>query len=266
MLSDFFYAQSYAAYRGPWENSMRIINKISIGALLCTLSFVAWAQDDVPESYTYVTYYVCDVASQSDMDEIVEQYEKPVFDNWVEEGKLTGWGYYAHYTGGRWRRLQWHAAPTLNEVINNQAAIFQDVYSDNSEAGTRRADACEAHDDYVWSDVLYGGPPTEPGNVSLSVYYVCDQSRENEADDIVRNVYAPMYEKLVEDGKLLGWGWSAHTLGGEIRRLGTALGSSYSQVLDARAEVIEQTQGNSAAAAFSEICTSHSDYLWDVVH
>lgn len=245
---------------------MKTNKKILFAILSCTFSFAASAQEDGPDGYTYVTYYVCDVASQADMDEIVEQYEKPVFDKWVEDGKLQGWGYYAHFTGGGWRRLQYHSAPTLNEAVNNQAAIFQEIYADNNEAGARRSEACEAHDDYVWADGQYGGAPTEAGMVSLSVYYVCDQNRESEADDIVRNVYAPMYEKLVEDGKLIGWGWSGHVLGGDIRRLGTAIGSSYSQVLDARAEIIEQLQGSDEAALFTEICPSHSDYLWDVVH
>ena len=253
-------------FRGVGENSMKTIKKIAIAAFASALTFTAWAQEDGPAGFTYGTYYVCDVASQGDMDTIVEQYEKPVFDQWVEDGKMTGWGYYSHFTGGRWRRLQWHGAPTLNEAVNNQAAIFQEIYADNADAGARRSEACETHDDYVWADSQFSGPPTESGMVSLSVYYVCDQARETEADEIVRNIYAPLYEQLMEDGKLVGWGWSTHVLGGEIRRLGTAIGTSYSQVLDARAAVIEATQDNSASTAFVEICTSHSDYLWDIVH
>ncbi len=245
---------------------MKTTKKISIAMLASMLSLAAWGQDDGPNSYTYGTYYACDVANQADMDEIVEQYEKPIFDKWVEDGKLLGWGYYAHYTGGRWRRLQYHTSATLNEAVNNQAAIFQEIYADNNEAGTRRSEACEAHDDYVWADGQYGGASTEAGMVSLSAYYVCDQSRESEADDIGRNVFNPMYEQLVEDGKLVGWGWSSHVLGGEIRRLGTIIGNSYSQVLDARAEIIEQLGNSDASASFNEICSSHNDYLWDVIH
>ncbi len=245
---------------------MKTFKNISICVLASTITFTALAQEDGPQGFTYVTYYVCDVASQNDMDEIVERYEKPVFDKWVEDGKMTGWGYYQHFTGGRWRRLQWHGAETLNDAVNNQAAIFQEIYADNDQAGARRSEACEAHDDYVWADSMFGGGATEPGMVSLSVYYVCDQSRQSEADEIVREEIAPMYEKLVEEGKLVGWGWSSHVLGGEVRRLGTAIGTSYSQVLDARGEVIAQLQDNDETADFGVICPTHSDYLWDVVH
>jgi hypothetical protein len=47
--------------------------------------------DDGPAGFTYATYYVCDVATQGDMDTVVEANEKAVFDKWVAVGKLLAW-------------------------------------------------------------------------------------------------------------------------------------------------------------------------------
>jgi len=250
------------------ENNMKKPLGYITALLLTTGSFTAYAQDDGPVGFTYGTYYVCDVASQGDMDDIVTQYEKPVFDKWVEDGKLIAWGYLSHFTGGRWRRAQYHVSPTLADAVNTQATIFQEIYGDNNEAGARRSEACEAHDDYVWAIGQGSGPGTDRGEASLSVYYVCDQNRQLRADDIIRDYLGPKYDQLVEDGKLASWGWSSHVLGGEYRRLGTMTGANYEQILAARGEIIEamRDEGNPLADEFNDICPTHSDYLWDIVH
>ena len=46
-------------------------------------------------------------------------------------------------------------------------------------------------------------------------------------------------------------------------------GESFEQVLAARDEILETLYNegeNSQASEFSEICGSHSDYLWNVLH
>ena len=49
--------------------------------------------DDGPAGFSYATYHICDVATQGDMDTIIETNEKAVFDKWVKDGKLIAWGY-----------------------------------------------------------------------------------------------------------------------------------------------------------------------------
>lgn len=136
--------------------------------------------DDAPAGFTYATYYYCDVATQGAMDAVVEANEKAVFDKWVEEGNLIAWGYLAHSTGGRWRRVQYHVSATMANAFNNQSAIFTEIYADNEEGGQARSDACAGHDDYIWA--LDQGSPagTDRGDVSFSVYYAATSPARNE--------------------------------------------------------------------------------------
>ncbi len=224
--------------------------------------------DDGPAGFSYVTYYVCDVATQGDMDSVVEANEKAVFDKWVEEGKLIAWGYLSHFTGGRWRRAQSHVSPTIADALNNQAAIFTEIYSDNAAGGQARAEACEAHDDYLWALNQGSAPGTDRGDVSYSTYYVCDVNGQQRADEIWAEANAPILNKLQEEGKIASWGWSSHLLGGRYRRLQTITGADHSSVMQANAAPSQYTNESHSdlGQEFSSICGSHTDYLWDIVH
>jgi len=225
--------------------------------------------DDGPAGFTYATYYVCDVATQGDMDTVVEATEKPVFDQWVEDGKLIAWGYLSHFTGGRWRRVQYHVSPTMADALNNQSAIFNEIYGNNRnpEAAQARSGASEGHNDYVWA--LGQGSPagTDRGDVSLSVYYVCDINREERADEIMAATTASRLNEMQEEGKISSWGWSMHRIGGRFRRLQTITGADYASVIGARNELLQYMGENHSdlGEEFTDICGSHSDYLWNIV-
>lgn len=247
----------------------RIYKYIASIISLGLVSAACLAQDDEgPTGFSYVTYYVCDVATQGSMDAIVEANEKPVFDKWVKDGKIVAWGYLSHFTGGRWRRAQYLVAPTLADALANQAAIFNEIYADNSDAGQARSDACEAHDDYIWA--LQQGSPagTDRGDVSLSVYYVCDLNGQERADEIWAETNAPMLNKLQEEGKIASWGWSSHLLGGKYRRLQTITGDDYASVMQANGALVQYNGEDDGGLGeeFNDICGSHTDYLWDIVH
>lgn len=243
-------------------------NKVFAGVMLGFFSTACMAQGEDPaQAYVYSTYHVCDLATQEQMDGVIEQYDKPVLDKAVEDGRMNAWGYYAHMTGGPWRRLQYHIAPTMEAVLENQQTVFAEIYQDNPAAGQARSAACARHDDYIWAllDGSGDGGDGDPPAVSLSVYYVCDYTREEQADEMVAETFAPVLNQLVEDDKLAGWSWLAHRVGGKYRRLHTMTGASHAAVLAARAEVLQAT-GGQAGGGFGDICGSHTDYLWDIVH
>jgi hypothetical protein len=227
------------------------------------------AQDEEgPAGYSYVTYYSCDQATQGDMDVVVETNEKPVFDKWVADGKLMAWGYLSHYTGGQWRRALYHVSPTMADALNNQSAIFQEIYTDNPAGGLARAKACGSHSDYVWAVGQGSGAGTDRGDVSMSVYYVCNIVDETRADEIYADVFAPKFDELKEDGKIASWGWQYHRLGGRFRRLQTITGADHASVVAARGEVLQYVNENheDLGREFTQICGSHADYIWDIVH
>ena len=248
---------------------MKIITKCFAIALLGFIPLTATAQDDrTPQGYSYVTYYVCDMAKQGNMDNIVENNELAVFDKWVDDGKLLSWGYLAHYVGGRWRRAQYHVSATLEEALRNQRDILGETYADNRAGGQARAEACSSHDDYLWT-MDQGSPPgVDRGDVSLSVYFVCDVADQSRADEIFAQTFAPKFTEMQEEGRIASWGWQSHVLGGEYRRLQTVTGADHASVTVARFEALQFVNKNQPALAreFAQICDSHTDYLWDIVH
>jgi hypothetical protein len=248
---------------------MRKVTKLLAASCISFVSFSCVAQEDEgPAGFSYVTYYNCAQSTQGAMDTIVETNEKPVLDKWVKEGKLIAWGYLSHFTGGSWRRAMYHVSATMADALNNQSAIFTEIYSDNPAGGQARAAACASHDDYVWALGQGSGPGTDRGDVSLSVYFVCAVADEERADEIFASTYAPKLDQLQKDGKIASWGWQMHRIGGRYRRLQTVTGADYATVTAARGEVFQHVNQNHAdlGREFSQICGSHSDYIWDIVH
>ena len=73
----------------------------------------------------------------------------------------------------------------------------------------------------------------------------------------------------MSDGKITSWGWSSHMVGGKYRRLGTMTANDFAGLLEARGEILGAIYGdgdNAEANEFNDICGSHSDYLWEIVH
>lgn len=246
---------------------MRILTRIAAAGLAACLSFVAFAQDekDEQQSYIYTTYYYCDVTRQEEADEIFEENDKPIFEAAFEDGTITGWGYLVHHTGGKWRRAQYYAAGSVVDLLAAQEAIAaQQDEGDSEDFG----EICSSHDDYIWRGVTGNGGDivgNPRGKVGLSAYYVCD-SREAAADEIVKTVFAPVYDAHVAEGKLTSWGWAEHIVGGKYRRLGTMTAEDWPTLFAARASIIEAGQDSALGDQFGEICDSHADYMWEIQH
>jgi hypothetical protein len=231
------------------------------------MPLAAVAQEE-EEAYIYATYFYCNTATQEKADELVTKNSKAIYDAAVKDGTITGWGWLAHHTGGQWRRLQYHMSDSVSGLLK-----AQDILAERMEAAGIADDGfseiCNAHDDYIWQVEAGKGITGKRSKAGLSVYQICDIGTEERADEIVDTVFAPIYNKAVEDGKITSWGWSSHVLGGKYRRLGTMTADSFDQLLKARAEILEAIYAdgeNKEAAEFSMICDSHSDYLWEIQH
>lgn len=126
-----------------------------------------------------------------------------------------------HHTGGKWRQVQYHMAPSIDALLASQEKIGDQMDAKNNKALNQEAGKiCNAHDDYIWRRVA--GTTGPRGKAAFSTYYVCDQGREDQADALMKRVFAPMLDKMVAEGKLTTWGWMEHIVGGEYRRLATA--------------------------------------------
>ena len=241
----------------------------SIVALALSAPLPLTAQDEEPaDSYIYATYFYCDTARQEQADEMIKKNTAPIYDAAVADGTITGWGWLAHHTGGKWRRIQYHTSSTIEGLL-----AAQDTLAERAEkAGVSNDDfseICGAHDDYIWKAVAGNTLQVTRGKAGLSVYEVCDMSREERADEIVQKIFAPVLEKAVADGKLTSWGWSSHVVGGKYRRLSTMTAKDFPGLLKAREEIIEAVYGggdNAEANEYADVCGSHADYLWEIVH
>jgi len=232
-------------------------------SLFLTVAITAQAQDKPKDSYIYVTYFYCDVTQQERADQIVEQLNKPFYDAAVADGTITSWTWLAHHTGGKWRRALAYRAPTIQGLLDAQKKIGDQVEAKNEKMSNELGKICNSHDDYIWK-VVAGNIGSVSGGAAFSVYNVCDANREEQADALVTQVFAPTFDKLVADGKLKSWGWIEHIVGGEYRRVSTFQATDMKALMEARATIIQEIFDNPLGDTFTDICGKHADYMWEV--
>lgn len=249
--------------------SKRVFCSAFVLGVLALVPIAGSAQDETPRQYVYATYLYCDTSDQWLADLVVENVTAPIYDEAVENGTITAWGWMAHHTGGKWRRLLYRVAPTLKAAVETTATLAEAVAAESPQAAAKFSELCPQHEDYIWQQVTGSGAAgQERGDVGFSVYLMCDMTREERADEIVEKIFAPVYNQAVADGKITTWGWMSHVVGGKWRRIATMTGSDDVSLLQARGEIITEIgeKFDAESTEFSEICSSHQDYLWNVQH
>ncbi len=242
--------------------------------ILATPAVVRAQQDDEPvRPFVYATYYQCDIADQELADMIWKTVQAPIYDEAVDDETISGWGWLVHHTGGKWRRASYFSAPTIEALLAAQEVLGERVQQADPQASARLSRICGAHDDYIWQSVTGSGGEgslavAQSGGAGVSQYMVCNMSKQERADELVKAVFAPIYDGLVADEKLSGWGWLEHSVGGEYRRLFTLRGADHAAVLEAWGDAINQMNENHEAEMkeFNDICYTHQDYMWDIAH
>lgn len=249
------------------EGKMKMLLKGAFllhGCLSLSVVGVALAEDKAVESYTYGTYFVCDVTQQDRADKIFKALYQPLHDAAVTDGSLAGYGLYAHQTGGKWRRLMYAQAPSIQALMDAEKKIHDQAEAQNNKKlNTEFGKICNSHEDYIWRTIAGNLGTSAPGNAVFSTYFVCN-SHETQADAIVKQVFAPLYDKLVTEGKLKTWGYLEHIVGGHIRRVATMSAADMNSLMATRAEINKVMKDNVLGDMFTEICDSHEDYMWDL--
>jgi hypothetical protein len=236
-------------------------------ALLLT-SGIAYAQEEEEsKGFTYATYLYCDTNTEDAMDKQVDEFEKPILDKLVEDGVMNDWGWMRHHTGGEWRRIRWFSADSVQGALDAVEAMSEAMDEASDDDESEPATSCWSHEDYIWA-VESSSDTEERGEASMSVYYSCKISDESRADEIFDELFAPVLNQYVEDGKLTSWGWQSHVIGGWFRRLQTMTAPDYETLLAARQEALDTVyaEDSELGAEFAEICGPHHDYLWDNLH
>lgn len=254
---------------------LKISASLTALSALLVLPFAAAAQDAAapPQPYVYATYFECDTTEQWLADMIVETVYKPVYDAAVKDGTLSAWGWLAHHTGGKWRRGIYRTASTVDALLDGGDAVAENVRAANAQAARKFGEICGPHDDYIWQTVNGSGGAgsldvaTVPSKAGVSMYMVCDMAKQERADELMA-IFAPVYNSHVKEGELSSWGWLEHSVGGEYRRLLTMRGADAKSVLASWGAINDESNKEHEAASneFSEICYTHQDYIWDIVH
>jgi hypothetical protein len=227
------------------------------------------AQDD-ETAYSYASYYQCG-PGQGRAFEIIRDLWGPLVQTQMNTGTISAWGTLAHNTGNPWSMLIYHIGTDLNAMNEALDGMVSQFASENPDAAAEFGAACPRHEDYIWTT----GPGSSAGaevaqdraNALFAVYMLCDEGREAVADLIVEEVFAPIYDKQVEEGRLTGWGWLSHYVGGKYRRLLVMDGADHASLLEARSQILSEigSEHGALAAAFSDVCNGHQDVMWNVV-
>jgi hypothetical protein len=156
------------------------------------------------------------------------------------------------------RRRPWGAQPAgaldAQKKIGDQA----DSNEKNERLGAEASAICPSHDDHMWRAVAGNIGTVGRGGAAFSTYYVCHQTRESQADAIVKGML------MVADGKLKSWGWLEHIVGGKYRRLETFNATDAKALMEARAEIAEAMQDNPGGDLMNAICGEPTDYIWEI--
>lgn len=230
----------------------------------------AVAQDNAV-SYVYSTYFVCSPDAESRADEIVRSSFKPHYDAAVEQGDILSWSWMQHFVGGKWRRVLLIIAPDMDSILDASGAVGEVIEDETPEAGRAFSAICASHEDYIWRTlpgVGSSGVNTERGAAGFTVYMKCDMSREERADEIVREVLGPVYDAHIGDGKLTNWNWLEHHVGGPWRRILVLGADDHKTLMRARDSILadlDDRRFERALRELNEVCHTHSDYMWDVV-
>lgn len=97
-----------------------------------------------------------------------------------------------------------------------------------------------------------------------ATYFECSPEGESRADEIINTSFGPHYNAAVEHGDIQSWTWMQHFVGGKWRRVLVIVAGDVNSLLDASGALGEiiSDQTPEAGRAFSGICDSHEDYIW----
>jgi hypothetical protein len=228
---------------------------------------VSSAQDT--KTYIVGTYYRCNEATENRADAIYKGTIAPLVKKQIDAGHLVGSGWARHWMGGEWRRLEYLAGTDLGAIIAAREAIIGELMGSQAKLNEEFSAICSSHDDYIWTSVASSQPldavARERSKVAMSTYFVCD-SHEREADAIVKTAFAPVLNAHVKEGKIARWNWMEHMAGGKYRRLLVLDGADHKSMLsywNAFSQALEASQPE-LGRRFTEICQSHTDYVWDL--
>lgn len=224
---------------------------------------------DSPSTVSMATYYRCVQGDAARADTIFKDHVVPFFNAEKTAGRITSFGWLKHWSGGEWRRVFYMSATDPDKLLDSYMGLIKMAQSpEHAKAMDDFDRICASHDDYTWRNKAgsqAGGAARARSAFVMSTYYVCN-AQEAEADYIVKNFMGPILDQRVKDHKIDAWVWNEHLMGGKYRRQLVVDGASAKALLQHWGSLQGDLQkaNSDLSSRFTQICDSHSDYIWEV--
>ena len=246
----------------------RSVRFIVIFCITATAATYLQAQNN-PTTTSMATYYRCVQGDAARADTIFSQNLAPFFNAEKSAGRITSFGWLKHWSGGEWRRVFYMSSNDPDKLLDSYLGMIKMAQSpEHAKAMDEFDRICSSHDDYTWrtqagSAAAGTAPPRSA--FAMTTYYVCD-AHEAEADYIVKNFMGPILNQRVKDHRIDAWIWNEHLMGGKYRRQLVVDGASPKALLQNWGSLQDELQKANADLSnrFTQICDSHSDYIWEV--
>ncbi len=189
---------------------MRRILTVSIVVLLAALSVAAQGE---MRPVSYLAEFRVKPGQESTIVDLVKKYDKPVFDRLVAEGTVVAWGLDAkmvHNEGGTTHMFWWVTADFAGQD-KVFAALFGIQMADADEKAFQDAIVPEKHHDHILRTQLINIKEEEPAGPVYTRYSFTKvkPGKGDEWEDLWKTYTQPIYEKLMADGSIFGYGIDA---------------------------------------------------------
>lgn len=97
------------------------------------------------------TYFVCNEAKESRADEL-QAHIAAAYDARIAAGEISGWSWYSHEVGGRFRRLLTVSGTDFPSILDGREVALADLEGQHAEALEEFSSICTGHVDYLWQN------------------------------------------------------------------------------------------------------------------
>jgi len=99
---------------------------------------------------SFSTYQICHEATEGIYDETMKALYAPIYDKQVKAGRISSWSVFAHFVGGKYRRLLVMDGADFNSILAARDSIIADMQARYPAVGAAVSEACDGHSDYMW--------------------------------------------------------------------------------------------------------------------
>jgi hypothetical protein len=216
------------------------------------------AQDEAPTKIV-ISYYQCDWNDAFPFIQSLDSLSKPVWQELVDEGKISGWGTLVHDFAGYENVLTWRAGTSLANVEEAQEEAGRRLSERHPDAP---AATCVNHRDGIYQLGPSTGP-NKPGYEHIVVSYnTCDNNLRDDIAASVDSLMLPIAQELVDEGVFGQWGILLHDWAGRENVINYRSAKDRTSFFEGWAELNKRMDERHPDATPYYGCNQHRDGLY----